>query len=202
MADLLTLVRDPAVDIAAIAAHLDALPLADRQREAHALGRADQRQLWHKAAAAPALTLDDFVPASVPPLTPVRHEGRNTLPLPGKHKFFAKPMVRPADGSARLFGYNDAPSRGLVGPGYFVAHDTASEPAWQERGAIVVDYFLVPDGPVAEGWPAVKENHQGLQRLVYYHTRDFMRRVADGVTIGAAYKEDKALDHYFVLVRQ
>ena len=105
-------------------------------------------------------------------------------------------------GSARLFGYNDAPSRGLVGPGYFVAHDTASEPAWQERGAVVVDYFLVPDAPVAEGWPAVKQNHEGLQRWVYFHTRDFMRRVADGVTIGAAYKEDKALDHYFVLVRQ
>jgi hypothetical protein len=148
------------------------------------------------------LTLEDFVPTSLAPRTPVVHAGRNTLPLPGKHKYFAKPMVRPVDGSARLFGYNDAPSRGLVGPGYFVLHDTAVEPAWQERGAVVVDYFLVPDGPVAEGWPTVLPNDKGLQRLVYYHTRDFMRRVARGVTIGAAYKEEKALDHYFVLVRE
>ena len=202
MAEVQTLVRDPAVGIQAIAAYLEALPLAERQQQVHALGRADQRLLWHKAAQSPALTLDDFVPPDRAVLQPGRHEGRNTLPLPGKHKFFAKPMVRPADGSARLFGYNDAPSRGLVGPGYFVAHDTAEHPAWQERGAIVVDYFLTPDGAVAQGWPQVKPNHQGLQRFVYFHTRDFMRKVADGVTIGAAYKDERALDHYFVLVRQ
>ncbi len=200
--DLQTLVRDPAASIDQIAAWLDALAPAERRPAAHSLGRADQRLLWQKAATARALTLEDFVPEALGARKAVMHQGRNTLPLPGKHKFFAKPMARPEDGSARLFGYNEAPSRGLIGPGYFVVHDTAGQAAWQERGAVVVDYFQVPDGALPDGWPAVVPNSKGLLRLVYFHTRDFMRRVANGVTIGAAYKEEKPLDHYFVLVRE
>lgn len=200
--ELLALVRDPAIGIDRIAAHLDELPPAQRRSEAHSLGRADQRLLWHKAAQAPALTLEHFVPANVEPLTPVVHHGRNTLPLPGKYKFFAKVFARPVDGSARLFGYNDAPPRWLVGPGYYVAVPTAGHAGWPERGAVVVDYFLEPDGPVPEGWPTVTPNSKGLSRLVYYHTRDYMRRVSAHVSIGAAYKEEKPLDHYFVLVRE
>ena len=146
--------------------------------------------------------LDHFVPRGVPPVTAVHHKGKNTLPLPGKHKFFEKRFARPQDGSERLFGYNQSPSKNLVGPGFFVTVYTHSNPAWSERGAIVVDYFQVPDGAVPAGWPAVIPNSQGLQRFVYKGTRDFMRRVSGHVSIGAAYKGEKALDHYFVLVRQ
>ncbi len=60
----------------------------------------------------------------------------------------------------------------------------------------------MPDGPVPDGWPEVIPNSKGLQRFVYYQTRDFMRRVSKHVTIGAAYKVEKKLDHYFVLVRE
>ena len=74
---------------------------------------------------------------------------------------------------------------------------------WGElRGAIVVDYFQIPDGPVAAGWPRVVANDWRLQRLVYHHTRDFMRRVSAHVTIGAAFREESALDHYFILCRE
>jgi hypothetical protein len=45
-------------------------------------------------------------------------------------------------------------------------------------------------------------NTQGLQRFVYHKTRDFMRRLSTHVTIGAAFKEEKAHDHYFILCRQ
>jgi hypothetical protein len=45
-------------------------------------------------------------------------------------------------------------------------------------------------------------NSRGLQRFVYHRTRDFMRRVSRHVTIGAAYKGESPLDHYFVLVRE
>ena len=45
-------------------------------------------------------------------------------------------------------------------------------------------------------------NTQGLQRFVYHRTRDFMRGVSAHVSIGAAYKVEKSLDHYFVLVRE
>ena len=72
----------------------------------------------------------------------------------------------------------------------------------QARGAIVVDYFEVPDGAVPAGWPPIVDNAWRLQRLVYHHTRDFLRRVSAHVAIGAAYKDERPLDHYFVLCRQ
>jgi hypothetical protein len=132
----------------------------------------------------------------------VHHKGKNTLPLSGKHKLFEKRFARPNDGSERLFGYNQAPSKKLIGPGYFVALYTRSRAPWIERGPIVVDYFQVPDGDVPAGWPKVIPNSRGLQWFVYNRTRDFMRRVSQHVSIGAAYKDEKPLDHYFVLVRQ
>ena len=55
---------------------------------------------------------------------------------------------------------------------------------------------------MASGWPRVRSNREGLQRLVYYGTRDFMRRVSQHVSIGAAYKGEKPLDHYFTLCRE
>lgn len=195
------LIADPATDLAAIARHLDALDARARAAEVLTLDRATQRTLYEKAAAAAPIDLAHFV-GDAGPGVEVIHDGRNTLPLPGPLRGFQKRFCRPADGSPRLFGYNEGPTRRLVGPGYFVAHATAGRPAWQARGAIVVDYFEVPDGAVAPGWPPVVDNAWRLQRLVYHHTRDFMRRVSTHVSIGAAYKEERPLDHYFVLCRQ
>ena len=79
---------------------------------------------------------------------------------------------------------------------------TAGNPVFAERGSLVVDYHQVPDGKVPADWPKVVPNSVGLQMFVYKGTRDFMRRVSEGVTIGAAYKGEKALDHYFTLVRE
>lgn len=195
------LIADPATDIAAIARHLDGLDARTRAGEVLGLDRATQRTLYEKAAAAAPIDLAHFVGAAGPGVE-VIHDGRNTLPLPGPLRGFQKRFCRPADGSARLFGYNEGPTRRVVGPGYFVAVPTAGRPAWQARGAIVVDYFQIPDGPVAAGWPRVVANDWRLQRLVYHHTRDFMRRVSAHVSIGAAFKEERPLDHYFVLCRQ
>lgn len=195
------LIADPATDIAAIARHLDGLDARTRAGEVLGLDRATQRTLYEKAAAAAPIDLAHFV-GDAGPGVEVIHDGRNTLPLPGPLRGFQKRFCRPADGSARLFGYNEGPTRRVVGPGYFVAVPTAGRPAWQARGAIVVDYFQIPDGPVAAGWPRVVANDWRLQRLVYHHTRDFMRRVSAHVSIGAAFKEERPLDHYFVLCRQ
>ena len=182
-----------------LAAHLDGLDPATRRAEALSLDRATQRSLFERAST--EIDLAHFVPAEREALVPVHHAGRNTLPLPPPHKSFEKRLCRPQDGSARLFGFNESPSRGLIGPGYFVAHPTAGNPEWEKRGAVVVDYFQVPDGPVPAGWPKVVPNSKGLQFFVYRNTRDFMRRVSNHVSIGAAYRHEKALDHYFVLVR-
>lgn len=187
-----------------IAAHLDALSATQRDGEVFALGRAYQRKLYERAADAPDLVAEHFVPAATQALTPVVHAGKNTLPLPGNHRRFEKCFTRPRDGDGLLFGYNEAPSRKLIGPGYFVVDTTERDARWRERGSLVVDYFRVPDAgsPVPDGWPKVVPNSVGLQLFVYHRTRDFMRRVSEHVSIGAAYKGEKSLDHYFVLVRR
>ncbi len=200
--DLDALLRDPGASPSAVADALDGLDHDARVGTVFALDRDGQRRLYDLAAGAGAITLEHFVPSGRGARLAVRHHGRNTLPLPRRHRYFEKRFCRPDDGSARLFGYNESPSRGLIGPGYFVAVPTAGRDDWTPRGAVVVDYFQVPDGPVVDGWPAVVPNSHGLQWFVYRNTRDFMRRVSAHVSIGAAYKSERSLDHYFVLCRE
>ena len=204
------LLRDDSADIGAIAAHLDGLSPAERLAETRTLGRSEQRRLYRAAERSAPLTLDDIVPLTTAARVAVRHHGRNTLPLPSSLKLFEKRFARP-EGSGptrRLFGYNQSPFLGPIGPGFFVAVPTARDagvpgwqPEWEGRGGVVVDYFQIPDGPVPDGWPPVIPNSRGLQFFVYNHTRDYLRRVSTHVSIGAAYKVEKALDHYFMLCR-
>jgi hypothetical protein len=199
---LQTLIHNPHATLAEVSALLEPLAFGARWAQLAVLSRDDQRALYRKAAAGPPATLEDFVPTGSPPRTEVVHRGRNTLPAPEPIRFFEKRFCRPDAGDGRVFGYNEGLTRHLIGPGYFVTHGTAGRADWSERGAIVIDYYDVPDGPVVPSWPRVVPNDRGLQRFVYFHTRDFMRRVCRGVTVGAAYKEQKALDHYFVLCAQ
>ena len=193
---------DESLPLEAVGDVLDRASASQRREAVLALDRRAQRRLYQLAAQAGAVTLDDFVPASRAPREAVRHFGKNTLPLPRPLRFFEKRFSRPEVGTERLFGYNETQVVRWVGPGYFVAHATTGQRAWEPRGAIVVDYFQVPDGAVPEGWPRVVPNSRGLQILVYHRTRDFMRRLSQHVTIGAAYKNERALDHYFALVRE
>jgi hypothetical protein len=202
MRALLDKILDPSVGSAVIAKELDAMSPRERRDALRTTTREEQRALYKKSEASPPVTLDDFVPASVGALTPVRHWGRNTLPLLPSWKFFSKVFARPKGGAGdRLFGYNDSPTGWLIGPGYYVAVPTKGNADWEARGAAVVDYYQVPDGEVPAGWPKVVPNSHGLQMFVYKGTRDFMRRVSEGVTIGVAYSGEKLLDHYFTLVR-
>jgi hypothetical protein len=193
------LIHRPAAQIGEIAAYLDGLAPDHRLHEVRQLGGADQARLYDLAKDGPPITLEHFAPKDRPTLREVIHEGKNTLPA---FQLFQKRMCRPSDGADRLFGYNEGFTRALLGPGYFVTHSTAGNPDWEERGAIVVDYFMMPDGEVAPGWPRVVPNSQGLQMLVYQGTRDFMRRVSAHVSIGAAYKGEKKMGAYFALCRQ
>lgn len=195
------LLDDPSARIEAIAAWLDGVSHAERVEATRALDRARQRKLYTRASLAAPITFEHFVPSARPSRTEVRHIGRNTLPVPRKYGVFEKRFCRPEDGSKRLFGYNESAVKDWAGPGYFVAKFTQGDPVWQSRGDIVIDYFEVPDGPVAETWPKVVPNGQGLQRFIYGGTRDFMRKVSAHVSIGAAYKGERSLDHYFTLVR-
>lgn len=199
--ELASLVDAPRAGIEEIARYLDGLDGEQRWAEASALGRSRQRTLYDKAAHAPAIDFAHFVPEAQP-RREVIHDGINTLPVPPPIRRFQKRFSRPTYGEGRLFGYNEGVTRKVIGPGYFVAIPTADRPAWSARGAVVVDYFQVPDGEVPTGWPRVVDNHWRLQRFVYGGTRDFMRKVSTHVSIGAAFKGERPLDHYFVLCRR
>jgi len=195
------LIANPGTGIDEIGRYLDGLDPDARRAEVGALSRDQQRTLFEKAAHAAPLSLDDFADG-VAERTEVVHDGLNTLPLPKPLRRFQKRFAWPSGDRTKLFGYNEGPTRRAVGPGYFVAIETKGRPAWEARGAVVIDYFQVPDGAVPDGWPKVVGNDWRLQRLVYHHTRDFMRRVSTHVSIGAAFKEERPLDHYFVLCRR
>lgn len=198
---LTELLDDPHAGVDAIGSYLDRLDGDTRWREVGALGRSRQRTLFEKAAHARAIDFTHFV-GDARAREEVIHDGVNTLPVLPSLRRFQKRFCRPDRAGARLFGYNEGPTRRVIGPGYFVAIPTADKPAWSARGAVVVDYFQIPDGDVADGWPKVVDNHWRLQRFVYEATRDFMRRVSAHVSIGAAFKRERPLDHYFVLCRR
>lgn len=193
------LLADRTTTISDLEAFFDGLDHAGRMEALSRTSKSQQRRMWEIAADAPPITFEHFVPANVPDTTEVIHHGRNTLPA---LNFFQKRFARASDGSPRVFGYNHASTMGLIGPGYFVAHPTEGNPTWEERGAWVVDYFEVPDGPVPAHWPKVKKNSQGLQFFVYNKTRDFMRRVSAHVSIGMAFKVEKSLNNWFTLCRE
>jgi len=193
---LTDLVRSGA-HIEAIAKHLDALAQPKRIEELHALGSKDQARLYEIAADSTPIGLDFFVPPSVPDEREVIHFGKNSQPA---FREFQKRWSRPTGRPGELYGYNETMVRPLIGPGYFVAHLTDDE-GEDPRGGVVVDYFMLPEGPVPAGWPEVRPNSKGLQRFVYDKTRDYMRRISSHCSIGIAYRQEKRVMGYFVLCR-
>lgn len=196
---LAEIIADPAAGLDTIADLLDGLDGAGRWDQVRRLDRAQQRALYRKAAP-DGLRVADLV-AGAGPRVEVIHDGLNTLPLPSPLRRFQKRFCRPDDDSGDLFGYNEGATRRVLGPGYFVVTGTDGSPL-REQSTVMVDYYRVPDGPVAGGWPTVVLNTQGLQRFVYHETRDLLRRVSAHVSIGAAYRRDEPMDHYFVLCRR
>jgi hypothetical protein len=184
-----------------IASYLDRLSAARRKDESLSLSRQQQRLLFGLVSSAPPITLEHFVPESVGERTEVIHYGRNTIPVPAPLQRFEKRFSSPPGEKGRLFGYNEGITRRFIGPGYFVAEPTDYQPAWRDFGAVVVDYFQVPNGPVPTDWPKVVSNRQGLQRFVFDQTRDFMRKVSAHVSIGSAFRGDEELGFWFVLCR-
>ena len=202
MASVQSLVRDRSVTIAEIGAHLDDLAPAQREVECRELSASDMIELFDRAAASATLDIRYFVPDEVPDGQPVVHAGWNSLPLPSSGRTFAKVFTRASGESKRLFGYNDSSLGPVIGPGFYVAYDTTSQPEWAARGGVVIDYAQVPDGPVPAGWPKVVPNWWGLQAAIYWPTRDFMRRVSSHVSIGAAWAVGIPVSARFMLVRR
>lgn len=182
--------RDDGVDLEGLARCLDGLPSARRVAEARELSAAEQARLFEAASGFRRVTLDDFVPPGVPPLRPVIHFGRNSLPV---FRLFEKRFCRPDEAKNELWGYNEQPWKALTGPGYFVARRASDL-------EVVIDYGAVPPRK-PENWPAILPNSARLSRFVYYRTRDLMRGVSRHVSIGRATREGKPMDNWFVLCR-
>ena len=191
--------------LATICTYLDALPADQRETEVNGLGRADQAALFERAADGPDATLDDFVPGTHAVGQTVHHPGRNTIGFIRYFQHFEKRFSRSANDPNQLFGYNVS-NASFVRPGYFVAYETQGRGDWEKRGGVVIDYHQVPEETVPDDWPQVVTNDVGLQKLVYFQTRDFMRKVSEHVTIGRASKEnakgDRLLDFWFTLCRK
>lgn len=191
------MLASPNMTIDEIASWLDGQGHDGRVAAMATTSKKDQKALWELAGASRGMTQQDFVPDDIGDLKEVIHHGKNTLPA---FNFFQKRFARAEDGT--IFGYNEGGTRWLIGPGYFVAHSTEGNASWEERGAWVVDYFMVPEGPNVPGWPTIKPNSSGLQVLVYNKTRDFMRKVSEHCSIGMAFKVENSLNNWFTLVRE
>jgi hypothetical protein len=203
---------------AEIARYLDGLVEDVRMLEANSLSRKEQAHLFEMAGDNDPIRLSHFVPDDEPAHKGIHHRGRNTVPVPTYFKYFEKRFAKSPDPkhAGLIAGYNHS-NAFFIRPGYFVGYETdgphlspekaAMRDEWKKRGGVVIDYFLVPEGwSLPPTWPKVVPNSVGLQRLVYYRTRDFMRGVSKHVSIGRAATEDRKgdrwLDFWFTLVRQ
>jgi len=181
----------PSVDVKGLSGFLDGLTAAQRQAAVRELSGKEQAALFEAAKDLKPLTIADFVPEGVPPLSEVIHEGKNSLPL---FSTFQKRFCKPAAGTAgELWGYNEQPMRWATGPGYFKVREIDS-------GQVLIDYLEVPPGKV-ESWPAIVPNSARLSRFVYFHTQDTMRGVSKHVSVGRAARDGKWMDNWFILCR-
>jgi hypothetical protein len=181
------------VDLRELSAYLDGLGPGSRIRAARELTAREQAILFEAAQGFRPLTVHDFVPESVPPMTQVIHYGRNSLPV---FRIFEKRFCRPEGefASAHLWGYNEQPFKTFTGPGYFTARQA-------NKQEVVIDYLQVPPYR-PDGWPPILPNSARLSRFVYYQTRDYMRGVSRHLSVGRATRNEKNLDNWFVLCRQ
>jgi hypothetical protein len=180
----------PGVSPAVVARALDDLSDDERFATITRLGHWQLAALYENAADNRPLALTDLVPAGVPAMTPVIHEGKNSL---AAFTRFQKRFCRPAHHDGELWGYNEQDLRAITGPGYFVAHHL--------EGSLVIDYRRLPPER-AEGWPPIIPNSARLGRFIYHRTIDVMRRVSDRVCVGRAYRESRPMDAWFALVRR
>jgi hypothetical protein len=174
---------------AQVSGYLDSLDTDGRVREIRALPGRLQARLWTLCQSAPALSLEDLMPSSVPAGQTVIYAGKNSLPL---FTIFEKRFVKQ---NGTIIGYNHQSISWLTGPGYFSVAAATTRP-----GELLIDYTREPSTAPAE-WPPIKPNKAGLSRFIYNNMYDYLRRVSREVVIGEATRLDKPIGSYFLLAR-
>jgi hypothetical protein len=194
--ELRALTTATSVEPRGIARLLDGLAPLERVAAVRSLGRTQQRRLYAAVDGFLPLRLADLVAPGTADLVPVRHYGRNTLPVfTHFEKRFCRPAGQDREKPALLWGYNHQATAWVTGPGYFVA---VEDPA---RPEVLIDYTRVPTGR-ADGWPELRVNERGLSRFVYGFMVDRLRRVSEHVTIGSAARRGRDLGSWFALCRE
>lgn len=194
---LKTLLAGAAPDREQISSLLDGLALADKIAAVQELsGTTLQGALWRASASAPRVAVSELVPGDYPRLRPAIFHGKNSLPAFSE---FQKICFRPAQTEAGdvAWGYNETRIRGVIGPGYYVLHDTPGA----ALGGAAFDYTQLPAAKLP-AWPEIRSNHAGLSRFVYDNMVDYMRRVAAEVFIGSAVRGAREMNSYFIVVRE
>jgi hypothetical protein len=151
------------------------------------LGRKELRALYELAAGKGEVSLSDLHGPEDDEV--IVHLGQNSLPL---FSTFQKRFCRRGD---VVQGYNHNPDHltWFTGPGHFTCV--------QEGAEVLIDYeVLPPDVPSA--FPALIDNDSGTRSLVFGKLKDRLRRVSSTCTVGRAYKGDKPMSAWFMLVRQ
>ena len=168
----------------------------ERVAALRSLGRSEQRRLYEAVDGFLPLRLEYLVPSSVEDFTPVRHYGKNTLPLfTHFEKRFCRPRGADSVEPGELYGFNFQTMAPVTGPGYFVAREDPDRPE------VSVDYNEVPpEHP--DGWPEIRRNERGLSRFVYGFLVDTLRGVSEHVTIGSAARKGKDIGSWFILCRE
>jgi hypothetical protein len=184
--------RRGSFDFVEVGRELDTMRPAERLTAIRSLGSRAQARLFEAAKGARKLRLTDLVPAELEPLTPVVHEGKNSLPA---FNLFAKVFCRPKGDGQELWGYNRSGPllENVVGPGYYVAYEGPGD-------EVLVDYTRLPKDK-APGWPDIIPNHERLSRFVYSGMIDALRAVSEHVSIGRAIRNGRVQDNWFVLTR-
>lgn len=190
----LTTFFEPKLDLDRLRAMLDTCGNWSRIHAVRALSKAQMKTLFEASADAGPLSLDFMVPTGEA-LTEVIHHGKNSLPV---FSHFQKRFCRPdgEDAPDQLWGYNHNGDvqMAVTGPGYYVSSLT-------EKGEVLVDYAKVPPRKPAS-WPTIMGPTARAGSLVWEGMTDVLRKVSEHVTIGAAYKNGKPMEQYFVLCRE
>ena len=189
--EILKIVTASEINPKELAEALDALDHDERVAATRRFNTRIQKNLYG-ATEGQDVTVDHLVPHDATNQE-VIHHGTNTLPA---FRQFQKRFARPTDPENRdVVGYNHNWYQFATSPGYFVG---SFDPDVEE---FIIDYTQLPTEK-DPNWPKIISNKFGLGIFVWTGMKDRVRKVSDHVTIGRAFRGDKPMNAYFVLVRE
>lgn len=178
---------DRGASFAELRSYLDALDRAGRVAEIQKTGARQQAKLWTLTKGHVPVVLADFVDKTEETII---YQGKNSLPT---FSHFQKRFFRTAKGDVVGYNHNAPFTTFFTGPGYFVTEQAPD-------GEVAFDYTkrvtLQPPG-----WPTPAPNGGVIPAIVFGGMIDYVRHLAEGVVIGAAFKGGKPRNQYFMLAR-